>query len=124
MASTKFNKLYTLLNAYDLSGGDTNSDVLNSKNITDISVAVIQADVTGTTKTVACKLQASADGTNGWFDVDATNYAVTTANSAAASAGFAATSLAYPYLRVNVDAHADVTGGTFTVKVWARGENP
>ena len=110
----------TVLSAYDLSGGDTNSTAIAADGVTDLMVSVSQSSVTGTTKTVACKLQASADGVTGWFDTDATNDAVTTADAADSSVGFKVNDTVYPFLRVNVDAHADVTGGALTIKLWGR----
>ena len=117
MTTKSKGKIFTVLDTYDLSGGDSASDPISSAAFDAVSVSVVQADVTGTTKTVAVKLQASADGV-AWFDTDATNHTVTTADSAASSVGFAASDLVYPYLRCYADAHADVTGGDLTVKIW------
>ena len=119
MASVKKGQLVTILSAYDLSGGDTTTDVVRAENFSECSISVVQAGVVGTTKTIVVKLQASADGT-AWFDVDASNATVTTADAAASSVGFAASSLVYPYLRCNVDLHADITAGSVTVKFWGR----
>jgi hypothetical protein len=112
------NKTVTLIEDYDLSGGDAFTTGIPSKEFVNKVFSIAQDSVTGTNLTVQIKLQASVDGSAGWFDTDATNDTVTTADVTTTSAGFAALGTQYPFMRIAIVPNAGVTGGTCTVKLW------
>jgi len=121
MTTVAKGKMYTVLTAYDLSGGmDKNTSSIKASNIEKCGVSVVFDSITsGGTPSADVYLEASIDGVS-WFKTDSTNHKVSSADlSTGQNLGFGADGLYYPYLRVAIDGTA-ITGGTADVKIWGK----
>jgi len=114
MSASNINKLFTVSTNLSILVGQT-SDAISSARVNHLCVAVTTSATAGTTKQITAKLQASADGV-AWFDVDATNKAVTITGDT--TGGFADLDVAYPFIRLAYVKHADTTAATINAKIW------
>lgn len=119
--TTQPGKMYTVLEAYDLSADDViATSEIKAENIEKVGVScVFDSITTGTTAAADIYLEASIDGVS-WFRTDATNHTVSSADlSTGQNLGFGADGLYYPYLRAKCEG-TGITGGTLDVKIWGK----
>jgi hypothetical protein len=111
-----------VLNTTVAAGADVASTVVNSSEI-DVGCANIIVLGSDATAGATLKLQASLDGTTGWYDTS-TNHAVAISSNSwndtnGTSAGFGFSDVNAPHIRLYLDAGAGMAG-TVKCSLWGK----